>query len=539
MDRDIWSGLTAGSPLAFNTQLLTRLSHLQILHLFWLPLAILALDVFIAERRPRHAVAVGACVLGAVLTSGYLGMFVTTALVAALLVRKDGWWGHGRIRTLMPLAAAAAVTLLVAVVILWPYQELRREQGFVRPLGDVPTSLSAASGNYLSTAARIHHATWSAAYYDAAAESLFPGVVALGLAGIALCTRRRVAPLGVRRMLVSIGMGGFVMSLGPATPVYIWAYRLLPPLQGLRAVERFGILVVFAVAALAGLGLARLRRQLPGRWRNPLAVAVLALVTLEAFHGPIPYDRTEQSPRIYQSLEAERQSGAVAELPIYSGDLLPLNGPYMVASTAHWRPLINGFSGFQPPGFHDLAQVVGTFPSVVSLARLRALGVRHVVVHTASYSRPDAIRQRLARLDDPTGVVLVASAGPDVLYRLDDTAPTTVERMLGGLEWSALTFADGPQAPGSVLRQVDSLGTTFALQSPQQVVAYMEETNERSRLVVRLPNDMTGEFLDAGTGAVLGRVSVRAGAADQPPTPLIVPSPHDAVLLVLTGTDTS
>lgn len=282
--RDTWTGLVTGSLLAFNTQLLTRLSHLQILHLFWLPLAVLALDKWIVERRPRHAVAVGACVLGAVLTSGYLGMFVTTALFAAFLVRREGWWGHRPIRTLVPMAAAAAVTLAVAVAILWPYQQLRREQGFVRPLDGGPTSVSAASRNYLSTAARVHHATWSATYYDTAAESLFPGVVALGLAGIALCTRERVAPRGVRRMLASVGVAGFVMSLGQATPVYGWAYRLLPPLQGMRAVERFGILVVFAVAALAGLGLARLRRQLP-RWRNPVAVAVLAFVTLESFVG--------------------------------------------------------------------------------------------------------------------------------------------------------------------------------------------------------------------------------------------------------------
>ena len=478
--------------------------------------------------------AVGGCVLGAVLTSGYLGMFVTAALFAALIVRKDGWWERGHVRTLLPLASAATVTLVVAVAVLWPYQELRREQGFVRPLADEPTPLSAAAGNYLSTGARIHHAAWSATYYDAAAESLFPGVVALGLAGLALCTRQRVAPRGVRRMLVSIGAAGFVMSLGSATPVYVWAYRLLPPLQGLRAVERFGILVVFA---LAGLGLARLRRQLPGRWRNPVAVAVLAFATLEAFHGPIPYVRTEQDSPIYGILRAERETGAIAELPIYSGALLPLNGPYMVASTAHWRPVVNGFSGFQPPDFRDLAQVVGTFPSVVSLARLRALGVRHVVVHTASYTRPDAIRQRLAGLDDLSGVVLVATDGPDALYRLDDTPPTPIERVLAGLEWSALSFVDGPQSPGSVLRQVDSLGTTFALQRPERVVAYMEETNERSRLVVRLPTDMTGEFLDVTTGAVLRQVSVRAGSTDQPPTSLVVPSPHDAVILVLTETE--
>ena len=216
--RDTWAGLAAGSLLAFSTQLLTRLSHLQILHLFWLPLAILAFDAWIVERRPRDAVAVGGCVLGAVLTSGYLGIFVTTALFAALLVRTEEWWGHRRIRTLVPLAAAAAVTLAAAVVILWPYQQLRREQGFVRPLEDVPTSLSTASRNYLSTAARVHHTTWSAAYYDTSAESLFPGVVALGLAGIALCTRERVAPPGVRRMLRGHRRGGIRDVAGSGHP---------------------------------------------------------------------------------------------------------------------------------------------------------------------------------------------------------------------------------------------------------------------------------------------------------------------------------
>ena len=249
-----------------------------------------------------------------------------------------------RDRTLAPLVAVTVVTLVVAMAILWPYQHLRREQGFVRLLDDVPTSLSAASGNYLSTAARIHFATWSARYYDSAAESLFPGIVALALAGIALCARQRVAPRGVRRMLVGIGVAGFVMSLGLATPIYGWVYHLLPPLRGLRAVERFGILVVFAVAALAGLGLAQLRRQFP-RWRDPLAVTVLAFVTLEAYHGPIPYVRTEETAPIYRILEAERESGAIVELPIYSGELLPLNGPYLVASTANWRPVVNGFSG--------------------------------------------------------------------------------------------------------------------------------------------------------------------------------------------------
>ena len=47
---DHYAGLLSGALLAFSTQLLTRLPHLQILHLYWLPLSILALDPAISRE---------------------------------------------------------------------------------------------------------------------------------------------------------------------------------------------------------------------------------------------------------------------------------------------------------------------------------------------------------------------------------------------------------------------------------------------------------------------------------------------------------
>ena len=76
---DHWGGLLAGALLAFSTQMLTRLPHLQILHFYWLPLACLALDRLLARRQTSDAVWLGACVLGAALTSGYLAVFTTFA----------------------------------------------------------------------------------------------------------------------------------------------------------------------------------------------------------------------------------------------------------------------------------------------------------------------------------------------------------------------------------------------------------------------------------------------------------------------------
>ena len=50
---DHWAGLLAGALLAYSTPMLTRLPHLQALHIYSLPLACLALDRLLVRRRWR------------------------------------------------------------------------------------------------------------------------------------------------------------------------------------------------------------------------------------------------------------------------------------------------------------------------------------------------------------------------------------------------------------------------------------------------------------------------------------------------------
>ena len=76
------AGAVAGSLLAFNAHTLTRLPHLQALHLEFMPVVLLALDRLLVERRARDAVLLGvACALQG-LTSNYLLVF--TAMAAAV-----------------------------------------------------------------------------------------------------------------------------------------------------------------------------------------------------------------------------------------------------------------------------------------------------------------------------------------------------------------------------------------------------------------------------------------------------------------------
>jgi hypothetical protein len=528
---DHWGGLLAGALLAFSTPMLTRLPHLQILHFYWLPFACLALDRLLTRRRTSDAVWLGVCVLGAALTSGYLVVYVTFALAGALLARAKDWWGWARAGVLLRLAAAAAVTLAILLVIMRPYQELQLR----RPLTPEAASVGAALESYLSSAARVHYSSWSQPIFDRAPGILFPGVIALTLAAICLLGRRRIAQVGTRRVLVAIALVGVILSLGPLTPIYVWMYHAVPPLQGLRSPIRFGIVALFALAALAGLGLSMLRRWVSPNWRPVGSFAIIALATMESIHGPISYTTFEWNPPIYEALRAA-DPGPVVELPIYGPDNFHRNARYLLASTTHWRPLVNGFGGFRPPGYNDMALAIDTFPSLLAVARLQALRVRHVVVHTASYRRPENLRRALRRLERQRVLVLLAEEGPDRLYRIADLPRTRVRTLLFGLPWSELTFVR-VQSPGSYLRGSHRIGRTFGLQWSGQFLAHLENTRPNSRLMLRPLVQMTGMFLDGFTGDILGEVTVEAPSSTDPPTSVAVPPGRRAVLLHLRPTE--
>lgn len=414
---DRLAALLAGSLLAFNAHTMTRLPHLQAIFMFALPLSLWAFDRLLAGGRTRHAVWLGLGVLGCALTSGYLVVFAVFALGAALLVRPDVWWRARRLGILGRLAAAGGGTLAVAVVVLWPYLELGGQEAFRRPLEG---SIAAGPVSYLSTASRIHFSWWSHRIFRVVTEeTLFPGVTVLGLSALALVIGHRTHST-YRRMLVAIAVVGFVMSLGITTPVYGWVHALFPPLHGIRAASRFGVLVLLSAAGLAGLGLAALRLRWPRRWMTVVSIGAIVVANLEALHAPIPFVSYQGIPAIYQPIAADPDPVGVLELPLFQGRSVHYNAPYMLASTFHWKPLVNGYSGFVPPGFRETVRLMMRFPADATVDALRDLHVRYVVVHTETFANRDRaarIERRAARHD---AVALVAVDGGDRLYRIRD-----------------------------------------------------------------------------------------------------------------------
>jgi hypothetical protein len=416
---DAIAGLLTGSACAFNTHTLTRLAHIQGIHIYGLPLVLLLADRLLRGGSWREALLLAGCIAILAYTSGYLVVFATVMMAVAAIVRWREWLG-ARSRQVVPLfvLAGAAAGLAVLPVYL-PYRRVAQTQHMVRTL-DIVRDYSATLKGYLAAAGRIHMATWSGAFFKDPVDSFFPGFVVLGMTLVAIVVGVQRAEWRPRiAMLTAIAVIGVVLSLGTATPLYGWLFSVFPPMQGLRAAARFGNLFLIGVAVLAGLGLAFWRGDLQRRHllKRSIAIALVALVNLEALRAPFEYREFTGIPGIYRMLADVPGQVVLAEQPFYPRWAIFENAAYVLASTAHWRPLMNGYSGYTPDSYQRYAENFWYFPEERSIQAMKDAGVTHVMVHPAAFQRDaDALVQRISVRPD-FELLAVGPAGIR-LYRL-------------------------------------------------------------------------------------------------------------------------
>jgi hypothetical protein len=290
------------------------------------------------------------------------------------------------------------------IPVFLPYL-LVQEQGFHRTIEDA-ARYSANAQSYVASPAHAHN--WMLAVtagWPRWVEALFPGFIAfaLGITALLLVARAR-APLdtGNRRdretvlLYGSLGLLAFWASFGPKAGLYAVLFRL-PLFSFLRAPSRLGLLVTLALAVLAGVALRRLLERQAAPRRTVMALAVAAIAAVELNVLPFPWERAQPISRTYAVL-AGMPRGPVAEFPFYGGRVVyHLHTQYMLFSTAHWMPLVNGYSDHIPPDFRPTAAALDSFPSRDTFGVLQKYRVRYIGVHWDMLGpKAEDFRRRLA-----------------------------------------------------------------------------------------------------------------------------------------------
>jgi hypothetical protein len=377
-----WTGSWAAafvtaSAAGFNAHLFTRMAHLQAMHVEFIALVLYGLDQVFTRSRIRDAITLGVAFALQALTSIYLMVFTTWVLIFGGLTRLVIAARGKRGRPVLLAVLAGGVALLLLGFYLNAYYQVHVQQGFAR----VAASQYAGSyADYLSTVSWVHYPLWSRRFFPESAATNFPGITIVLLAGVAVASRpTRQDPRVL--MCAAVAAGCALVSMAPHLPGYEHIHNLVPLFWALRAPTRLGQVVLLVLAVLAGFGIAQLERRWSHRRGWPgLAVAAVVLINAEAFRAPLPYQPFEGIPRVYKRMVFE-EGAIVAELPLGDARHTARNGSYMLNSTVHWKPLVNGHSGFVPASYFSLYEDLKNFPAPSALDALRRRGITHVIVH--------------------------------------------------------------------------------------------------------------------------------------------------------------
>jgi hypothetical protein len=211
-------------------------------------------------------------------------------------------------------------------------------------------------------------------------ESLFPGFLTLILAGVGIAAAALRGTPADRRVVLAyavLALLGVWASFGPGAGLYAALMNVIPGIGLLRAPSRLGVVVLLALAVLAGFGV---RQLVAGRrW---VAAALVPLIAAELATIPWPLVQADSTvPEAYRMLASKPRGPLVEFLFMYKRADFHSHTTYMFNSTYHWQPLVNGYSDVIPPDFEEMAVPINAFPDPASFALMKKLGVKYVIWH--------------------------------------------------------------------------------------------------------------------------------------------------------------
>ena len=402
---DPWAGAGAAVLFAFCPYVFSHTAHIQLLMIGGLPVCMLLMHRLVDAPSPSAGAALGVALAVQALSCAYYGIFAGLMVGFATLFyaltrrlwRSPTYW--------TAVAIAAGVSILIVAPFFVPYLRLQGETGFARSLDDA-RPYSAYWRSYLASGVNAHR--WMLPIIkDWNGEALFPGFLAIvaGLIGVAAAwrnpQRRSTKGMPVHRetalLYGTLGVLGLWTSLGPRAGRYTLFFHTIPVFSLLRAPGRTGIVAMLALAVLAAYGMRAIRMRFGAR--AALAGAVLCAIALIELNAlPMDYRPAGPVPASYEVL-ARLPRGAVAEFPFYDRRIdYHLHTYYMLYSTRHWQPLVNGYSDYIPPDFRTLAPLLASFPSRDAFDALRERRVRYLTLHRDLFG-PDTAREVERRLE--------------------------------------------------------------------------------------------------------------------------------------------
>ena len=399
----------------YSPYMFAHLPHIQLLMTFGPALSLAMLHRFVDQPTTRRAIGLGLSLTVTGLACAYYGIFIGLIVTIGVIwfAVTDGRWRSWHYWALSALAAAVTVACITPFFL--PYLDIQND-GFVRRLEEA-RPYSTTGRAFLASAVLVHR--WMLPLIESWSDVLFPGFLAIALSLGAVWLTWQHRTLERWRMVgfyLVVAVVSYWITMGPDGGLYTVLYHTLPVFSFLRAPIRMGVLVTLVTGILAALALTWLGARV--RAFRPAGLALIAIAVIESWVGPLELAKAPEVPAVYKRLARLPRAG-VAEFPFYRGSNERfLNTDYMLMSTFHWQPILNGYSDHFPPDYFTSREALNSFPSRAAVNLMREKGVRWVVVHHNRYPSNRATEVRMLLRQSDLGIRLAEDAPSWSLYEI-------------------------------------------------------------------------------------------------------------------------
>ncbi len=209
-----------------------------------------------------------------------------------------------------------------------------------------------------------------------------------------LCKERLIAlPINVKFYFI-LTIFALLLSLGPKAYIYSILHYTIPGFDTMRVPARFASVGMLGIGILSGFAVKYMLGDIKKGIKKPIIYIILSLILLEYNYIPLSFKKVNKEiPPVYTWLKNEKDDFAIVELPVPERkETVILDLKYMYFSTIHWKKLVNGYSGFFPPDYEEKNRILSSFPSKKSIALMKRLRVKYVIIHFRKYYPADRLR---------------------------------------------------------------------------------------------------------------------------------------------------
>ncbi len=424
-----WAAVLAGIAFAFSSYRFTQLTHLQILSFHWIPFCLLFLHKAFQSPSWKNFLLFALFFLGVMLSSNYLGIIFLIFLGGLILIGHPKlWWankGAGVKKCLLVLIGAGLLFLPLAL----PYVKVKEKYGFERQLTDVK-QYSAKAENYLGVSPNSKIYPQFLKKLGKPERHLFFGFVVMGIALIGLFFAKRFS-LRLRLAYFAVLLLSFLLSMGIKAKflgldLHGWPYRFfydyMIGFDGMRVPARFAINVGLCLVVLAGYGFAFLFEKIQKKSLSLLLVSLFSVAILaEGWAAPLRFIHFDvKPPAVHLWLKDQKDVNAILFLPAYINRSVYLEMNSVYWSYCHWKKMMNGYSGFFPPGWDEFKMKLQQFPTKETIDQLRQQGVNYCVINKHKYSGAllTELEKRLSDFSEE--LVFVQQCDGQTVYRIQE-----------------------------------------------------------------------------------------------------------------------